>query len=584
MFFGAPQWERHHLIHRICFGHQATMQEAEKTWCFRCRFCGLLTPNGKAMHSHLLSCHPYSCSIYNRHPENYEPWRILHTKLPPVSGSLVLSNHYMGADPFSGLALRQPSAMVTSMEVSHAYVKFFANLLKHVDWAGIAAATPKEERLGISVAEWVSLACLSCSVPWHVRRASPNFWRCLPEALLTDTFRGVPLSPAAARGQGVSVCLAEVCQQRTSEDIDAAGEHLCLVVQAGQSFMHELGCSHEDNVVYSHGDHVPLSVRNGAVVAFWLPDVLAVDFAKMSSREAKAFWDPRVEAFLEVAAYVRQRMSAYRWPDEFELRAQYRDLLLHWARLSRRPEVHEILFRPADSYGEIVSGSEPAGISAVGSGRAEPAGISAVGSGSSEPAGLLEHGTDIILRGLEFRYVFQWEVFWEIVHTGQLPSGAALDFAPDKYAAAFAVWHFAGMFGTSEAHAESMGNILKRYAKSVSTSRVIESTILRAHGLTGCGSGSEDAFLELCWSHFFGSTDAATFTFQCRNSQKRQKRYTDGKGSKTLQKYVAGADGARHWSQRDLLQVAEQLDQGARVTKSTKWRTALKDMRQSEAG
>ena len=64
--------------------------------------------------------------------------------------------------------------------------------------------------------------------------------------------------------------------------------------------MHDLGCTHEETVVYSHGDHIPLSVRNAAVVAFWLPDVLDVDFDKMSRSEAKAVGLPRVGAFLEV--------------------------------------------------------------------------------------------------------------------------------------------------------------------------------------------------------------------------------------------------------------------------------------------
>ena len=63
---------------------------------------------------------------------------------------------------------------------------------------------------------------------------------------------------------------------------------------------------------------------------------------------------------------------------------------------------------------------------------------------------------------------FQWEMWWQLVHTGCLPTGVVLNFVPPEYAAAFTVFHFTGMFGTSEAHAESGGGTLKRFAKSLS--------------------------------------------------------------------------------------------------------------------
>ena len=77
------------------------------------------------MFDHLVPCHPYSKNIYRRHPEHYEPCRVFRAKITIASASLVLSNHYMGDEPFAGLALRQPSVIVTSLEVSHAYLRFF---------------------------------------------------------------------------------------------------------------------------------------------------------------------------------------------------------------------------------------------------------------------------------------------------------------------------------------------------------------------------------------------------------------------------------------------------------------------------
>ena len=64
-----------------------------------------------------------------------------------------------------------------------------------------------------------------------------------------------------------------------------------------------------------------------------------------------------------------------------------------------------------------------------------------------------------------------------------------LNFVLDKLVAAFAMFHCSGMFGTSEAHAESVGSALKRHAKFFSMSRVVESTMLWQHGLKVCGGG-----------------------------------------------------------------------------------------------
>ena len=77
-----------------------------------------------------------------------------------------------------------------------------------------------------------------------------------------------------------------------------------------------------------------------------------------------------------------------------------------------------------------------------------------------------------------------------------------MNFVPEDYVVAFSVFHVAGMLGASESHAESIGGTLKRLAKSLSTGRVVESTILRTAGFGGCGGGGKGLFLELCWAVF----------------------------------------------------------------------------------
>ena len=69
---------------------------------------------------------------------------------------------------------------------------------------------------------------------------------------------------------------------------------------------------------------------------------------------------------------------------------------------------------------------------------------------------------------------FKREAWWQIVHTGCLPNGIVVNCVPQDCAAAWAVFHFLGMFGTSEAFVESIGSTLKRFAKSLSTARCVE--------------------------------------------------------------------------------------------------------------
>ena len=263
------------------------------------------------------------------------------------------------------------------------------------------------------------------------------------------------------------------------------------------------------------------------------------------------------------------RLQAYRWPADVDLAVQYRDLILHWCKLCKRSEVRSAILLPREKNAK--QGLRSASIVAADCKLCE------------SQTGLAEHGSEVISPGLEFKYSFQWEVFWAMVHTGKMPSGAVLDWVPDKCAAAFAVFHFSGMFGTSEAHAESVGSTLKIYAKTLSTSRVVECTMLRQHGLTGAGGGSEDALLEVCWSHFFGSSHPSMFNFLCRNTRKRAAKYADGCGSKTLDGWVKkNDDGVVRWTQRDLKKLAEDLDtEEPRVSRSLGWRKVLEERRRS---
>ena len=66
MWLGASQWERHALLHHICgsvgkasgiiAGASHNGEAQAKAWCFRCRFCGLLSSTGPLCFTHLENC------------------------------------------------------------------------------------------------------------------------------------------------------------------------------------------------------------------------------------------------------------------------------------------------------------------------------------------------------------------------------------------------------------------------------------------------------------------------------------------------------------------------------------------------
>ena len=116
---------------------QASLQPSTT---FRCRFCGLLQQNAKMMVDHFRSCHPDSCWIYARQPENYEPQRLRRTSVvtPPL-----VTRWQVGTDPFAGLALRQRGSMVMPLETAGAYAAVYANLVAHVEEWGEATSTSK---------------------------------------------------------------------------------------------------------------------------------------------------------------------------------------------------------------------------------------------------------------------------------------------------------------------------------------------------------------------------------------------------------------------------------------------------------
>ena len=197
-------------------------------------------------------------------------------------------------------------------------------------------------------------------------------------------------------------------------------------------------------VVLSHGNHIPIAVRNSAAFVFYLPELLAPMEAVNFELEAHVRLSHRLRHLSSspLYAYVANQVDAFEWPTTEALMDQYRRLMLCWMHLARDSVVRPLVWTEG--------------------GR------------------------------------FVWEQWWRMSHTDRR-------FAPRGCEAIFSVYHFTGMIGISEARAESVASLLKRYAPPVSgrlaTDRIIEKAVLRTSGVSG--DGSDDIFLLRCWVEYF---------------------------------------------------------------------------------
>ena len=207
---------------------------------------------------------------------------------------------------------------------------------------------------------------------------------------------------------------------------DRLASDLRYCVQGAQAFFLDLTGQHDEKVWHSHGDHVPLTVRDGATYLWWLPELLCIDYSQLYREAGVAFWTPRLEALEALSAYVSKRVPAFQWPQATAMAKQYKGLVMHWAALNKKKAVREKAW-DRDRKGIIT---------------------------------------------------FQWEAWWRMCHTNEVSDDMKLDFVPAGFEAAWALFHYSGMWGTSEAAAESVGSILKRYGNAgLSTCRVVESTV-----------------------------------------------------------------------------------------------------------
>lgn len=162
---------------------------------------------------------------------------------------------------------------------------------------------------------------------------------------MRGTYKQVPLSRSAAKTAPSSGGWLASKQPATSSagtrfqppklelaDRIGVADHLRVVLKAGQTFMRDLGRDHEEHVfcieaMFHVRCGMPLRMLSGCLTS------LGVESQITRRAEAQELWSSRVSEFCVTAEYVAMRLAAYAWPSEFELRSQYRDLMLHCGRL-----------------------------------------------------------------------------------------------------------------------------------------------------------------------------------------------------------------------------------------------------------
>ena len=239
---------------------------------------------------------------------------------------------------------------------------------------------------------------------------------------------------------------------------------------------------YDTEVLHSHGDHVPSLVRHCSTLLFWLPRFLKEP--RLSPGDE--IWSGAQGYIDIVLKYVSDQNAGFNWPTTSDAVFQYKTLMMTWWRLAQVPDINrEVWPRCTSSH------------------------------------------------GAEERQDFCWLTWWRLSHMDPR-------FCPAGSEGAFSLYHFTGMFGISEARAESICSSLQRYApkeaSQLSLDRIIEKTVLASGHVEG--NGGDDIFILRCWAEYFGGASPSRFSFDYKHKRARARKYSLGGGAAAVHSHV----------------------------------------------
>ena len=403
--------------------------------------------------------------------------------------------------PILALAARQRDVKVSSIWEQEGLLRFLRTLLTYAvsprDRAALLASSQGQAAVKVSPTLQDVFRCFlaalgskDCKPMWVSTR---KYWSCCCSFIISGHWQKRNIEAFDPK----ELTVQEALPSRSRAQAVAATDTAMAATQYVRRFFHSLSISFEQGVIHCHGDHIPIRVRDSATVLFWLPEVLTDKRVRaptsVSPEHLDRYWSAKLPCIDAVSAYVANQLSVYEWPSTDDTMKQYRKLMTAWSALLDQAKIKKRAWSSPQASSRLV---------------AEP---------ESES--------------------FDWVWWWKMAHTDdrwRVPGCEAI----------FTIFHFTGMIGLSEARAESIGSLLKRYSPAVSsrlsTDRVIEKTIMRASGIDG-GASTDDLFLLRCWVEYFGGMQPDKFSFQFRNPKKRSQLFPLGGGSKTIHMHLKKA-------------------------------------------
>ena len=477
---------------------------------FRCRCCGLLRKTGGELVKHFRACHLHE----NGHPRrrNFTPDMFTHASevLRPshcfeCSAPLRISADADIKQPILALAARQRDVKVSSIWEKEGLLRLLRTLLSYAvsphDCAAVVASS-RQAVVKVSptlqdVFRWflAALGSKACKPMWV---SSRSYWSCCCSCIISGHWQKRNVEAFDSKEHTVQ----EALPSRSRAQAVAATDVAIAATQYVRRFFHTLSRNFEQDVIHSHGDHIPIRLRDSATVLFWLPEVLTDNQVRkpseFSQEQLARYWSGKLRCMPVVLAYVANQISVYEWPSTDETMKQYKKLMTVWSNLLDQVGVKERAWKTSSRL------------------VAEPKSDS-----------------------------FDWAWWWKMAHTDAR-------WRPRGCEAILTMFHFTGMIGVSEARAESIGSLLKRYSPAVSarlsTDRIIEKTIIRASGIDG-GTATDDLFLLRCWIEYFGGMQPDKFSFRFRNPKNRSRAFPLGGGSKPIHRHLKKAQQQeRRWT------------------------------------
>ena len=304
---------------------------------FRCKECGLLKGSGAELLEHVKDCHTHEGAPRRT---NYcessllSPDEVLRPScvFRPSMSERPLAWAMSAEQACLGLGARQEGAAAPSLFELERLFNLFGILLSYAclpgDLLGVGPDTRGEALSFLECLKFfvVVLGSPQCKPLWSSLRP---YMRWCTQYVATGLWRGCCLSRFSA--------LAPLREQMASRKKCAAVLACSAVQQAtlqASAFFKALRRGFYEEVLLSHGNHVPIAVRDYATVLFWLPDVLEAVQAKSVD-----FWKLARVCMPKVAAYVGNQVSMYDWPSTEQLVLQYYKLMRRWSVLIGSPDV-----------------------------------------------------------------------------------------------------------------------------------------------------------------------------------------------------------------------------------------------------